>query len=185
MADRQITWGLSTQYRNGAYNSTFRFDVIQAAFDHMARYWQLSFPRVTRGGRVSIVQANTSKRSDVAAWASGNTIFISPTYNFGRNARISAKVILHEFAHLAGGGGHSGNPDALMAPDSGRSNGWVEDDLRWLRAYKLRGAMPPRGSLNEFNLVSSGLGIESEENLPKLKFGCKHWSIADLFKEAP
>ena len=185
MADREITWSLATLYKNGAYNSTFRFDMIQPAFDHMARYWQLVFKRVTRGARLSIIQANTSKNPTWAAWTNGNTIYISPTFNFGRNARICAKVILHEFAHAAGGGSHSSNPDALMAPDGGRGNGWIEDDLRWLRAYKLRGGMPPRGSLNEFNQVAFVPDMQSEEDLPELKFGCNHWSVADLFKPVP
>jgi hypothetical protein len=181
MSDRIITWSLATQYRNGAYNSTFRFDMIQAAFDHMARYWQVSFPRVTRGARVSIVQANTSRNPTWAAWTSGTTIYISPTFNFGRNARISVKTVLHEFGHAAGGGSHSRDPNALMAPDGGLANGWVADDLRWLRAYKLRGGMPPIGSLNEFNTVASA-GTDEVE----LAFGCNHnWSIKDWFRSAP
>jgi hypothetical protein len=185
MADRVITWSLASLYKNGAYNSTFRFDMIQPALDHMARYWQLAFPRVTRGARLSIIQANTSKNPTWAAWTNGNTIYISPTFNFGRNARICAKVILHEFAHAAGGGSHSSNSDALMAPNGGNSEGWIEDDLRWLRAYKLRGGMPPRGSLNEFRSVASHGSLATVSDDIELKFGCNHWSISDLFKSAP
>lgn len=185
MADRIITWSLATQYRNGAYNSTFRFDMIQAAFDHMARYWQVSFPRVSRGARVSIVQANTSKNPTWAAWTSGNTIHISPTFNFARDPRICAKVILHEFCHAAGGGSHSSNPAALMAPNGGTSDGWVQDDLRWLRAYKLRGGLPPVGSLNEFrNVTTKGLASAYADEV-ELAFGCNHWSIFDWFRKAP
>ena len=33
MADREITWSLATQYKNGAHNGTFRFDLIEAAIE--------------------------------------------------------------------------------------------------------------------------------------------------------
>lgn len=41
MSDREITWSLATQYRNGVYQGRFRFDVLQAALDA-----QLNIPDV-------------------------------------------------------------------------------------------------------------------------------------------
>lgn len=151
MADREITWSLATQYRNGAYQGTFRFDVLQAALDHMSLYFQVRFRRVTRGGSFLVLQANTQFKNDpnYAAWALGNTIYISPTYNFKRLATWTSKVFLHEFGHLWGGGAHSNDPAALMNSNTGTSYGWVQDDMRWFGKYRLRGALPPRGSIFE------------------------------------
>jgi len=143
MSDRRISWLLATQYRSGAYNSTFAFDVIKPAFDLVCQYFQLQMPRVSRGANVQVIQSNTNKKN-WAAWTTGSTIFISPTFNFGQDRRRCAKVIVHEFGHV-GNGAHSNNPEALMFHDSGTSNGWVQDDMRWFGKYKLRGAMPPRG----------------------------------------
>ena len=144
MADRRITWSLATLFRTGAYNSTYTFDVIQPAFDLTCRYFQLQMPRVSSGGNIRVIQSNVNK-NNWAAWTTGNTIYISPTFNFGGNRRRCAKVAVHEFGHIGNGTSHSRDPEALMAADAGTSQGWVADDLRWFGRYKLRGALPPRG----------------------------------------
>ncbi len=143
MSDRTITWSLATLFRNGSYNSTFDFGVIQPAFDLVCQYFQLSMPRVRSGGSCRIIQANTNK-NNWAAWTTGNTIYISPTFNFGRSRRRCAKVIVHEFGHFTSHA-HSNDPEALMSADGGTSQGWVQDDMRWFARHRLRGAMPPRG----------------------------------------
>jgi hypothetical protein len=144
MADRQITWSLATLFRTGAYNSRFDFNAIQPAFDLTCRYFQLSMPRVSKNGQIRVIQSNVNKNG-WAAWTTGNTIYISPVFDFGMNRRRCAKVATHEFGHIGNGTSHSSNPEALMAADGGTSQGWVQDDLRWFGRYKLRGAMPPRG----------------------------------------
>jgi hypothetical protein len=144
MADRQITWSLATLFRTGAYNSTFAFDVIQPAFDLTCRYFQLSMPRVRSGGQIRVIQSNVNKNG-WAAWTTGNTIYISPVFDFGMNRRRCSKVVVHEFGHIGNGTSHSRDPQALMAADGGTSQGWVQDDLRWFGRYRLRGAMPPQG----------------------------------------
>jgi hypothetical protein len=143
MSDRTITWSLATLFRNGAYNSTFDFNVIQPAFDLVCRYFQLSMPRVRSGGSCRILQSNVNK-NNWAAWTTGNTIYISPTFNFGRDRRRCAKVVVHEFGHFTSHA-HSNNTEALMSADGGTSQGWVQDDMRWFSRHRLRGAMPPRG----------------------------------------
>lgn len=144
MSDRRITWSLATQFRNGAYNSTFLFDVLQPAFDLVCRYFQLQMPRVSRGGNFQVIQSNQNK-NNWAAWTTGNTIFISPIFNFGRDRRRCAKVAVHEFGHFQMGTAHSSNPEALMSADGGTSQGWVQDDMRWFGRHRLRGEFPPRG----------------------------------------
>jgi len=143
MSDRRITWSLATQFRNGAYNSTFTFDVLQPAFDLVCQYFQLQMPRVNRGGNFQVIQSNQNK-NNWAAWTTGNKIFISPTFNFGRDRRRCAKVAVHEFGHFTSHA-HSNNPEALMSADGGTSQGWVQDDLRWFGRHRLRGVFPPRG----------------------------------------
>jgi len=151
MADRLITWSLATQYRNGAYQGTFRFDQIQAALDHMSVHFRVRFRRVTRGGQFLVLQSSSQYRNDrnFAAWTLGSTIYISPIYDFKKLATWTAKVFLHEFGHLWGGGAHSNDPTALMNLNTGTSYGWVADDMRWFQRYNLRGALPPRGSIFE------------------------------------
>jgi hypothetical protein len=73
MADRRITWSLATQYRNGAYNSTFTFDVLQPAFDLVCRYFQLQMPRVSRGGNFQVIQSNQNK-NNWAAWTTAEAL---------------------------------------------------------------------------------------------------------------
>ena len=143
MSDRRITWSLATLFRNGAYNSTFTFDVIQPAFDLVCQYFHLQMPRVEKNGQVRVIQSNVNK-NNWAAWTTGSTIYISPAFDFGRSRRRCAKVAVHEFGHIGNGTSHSNNPEALMSSDGGTSQGWVQDDLRWFGRYKLRGAMPPR-----------------------------------------
>lgn len=179
MADREITWSLATQYKNGAYNGTFRFDLIQAAFDHMAQYFQVRFRRTTRGGSVLVLQATKSLGPNFAAWVTGNTIYISPTYNFGRKPELCARVILHEFGHI-GGPSHSKDPDALMHLETGRSRGWIQDDMRWFGKYRLRNGLPPRGSIGAaFLPMKSGNSQVEEVTEP---VACQHldsfWSHA-------
>lgn len=143
MADRRITWSLATLYRNGAYNSTFDYNIAQPAFDLACEYFQLQIARISSGGNFRIIQSNIN-RNNWAAWTTSNIIYISPIFNFGRVARRCAKVIVHEFGHFTNSG-HSRDPEALMFADGGTSQGWVQDDLRWFGRHRLRGAMPPRG----------------------------------------
>jgi hypothetical protein len=144
MADRVITWSLASLFRTGAYNSTFDFSVLEPAYNLVCQYFQLRMPRVRSGGNFRVLQSNTNK-NNWAAWTTGNTIYISPTFRFGNDRRRCAKVAVHEFGHIGNGTSHSSNPEALMAADGGTSQGWVQDDLRWFGRHKLRGAMPPRG----------------------------------------
>ena len=140
----RITWSLATLFRNGSYNPTYTFDVIEPAFNLFSRYFQVVMPRVSKNGQIRVIQSNTNK-NNWAAWTTGNTIYISPTFNFGGNRRRCAKIAVHEFGHIGNGTRHSADPEALMAADGGTSQGWVNDDLRWFGKYNLRGAMPPRG----------------------------------------
>ena len=168
MGDIIITWSLATLYRSGAYNSTYTYDVIQNAFDLTCRYFKLQMPRVSRGGNIRIIQSNVN-RNNWAAWTTGNTIYISPTFDFGRSRRRCGKVVVHEFGHVGNGINHSRDPEALMAADGGTSQGWVQDDLRWFGRYRLRGAMPPRGIFaTTFDAPSPALArfVTSEESLP-------------------
>lgn len=144
MADRVMTWSLATLFRSGAYNSTFDFNVLEPAYNLVCQYFRLRMPRQRSGGSFRVIQANINK-NNWAAWTTGSTIYISPTFRFGNDRRRCAKVAVHEFGHIGNGTSHSHNPEALMSADGGTSQGWVQDDLRWFGRYGLRGAMPPRG----------------------------------------
>jgi hypothetical protein len=160
--NRTITWSLATLFRSGAYNSTFDFNVIQPAFDLTCQYFQLSMPRVRTGGNFRIIQSNVNK-NNWAAWTTGNTIYISPTFRFGLDRRRCAKVVVHEFGHFTSGA-HSNNPEALMSADGGTSQGWVQDDMRWFGRHKLRGSMPPRGIFA--TTFGGAMAMGEEDKLP-------------------
>jgi hypothetical protein len=164
MSDRTIPWLLATQYRDGSYNGTFDFSVVQPAFDLVARYFRVSMPRVSSGAQVRVIQSNKNK-NNWAAWTSGNSIYISPTFNFANDRRRCAKVAVHEFGHIGNGTSHSKNPGALMAFDGGTSQGWMQDDLRWFGRYRLRGAMPPAGIFATTFGVSS-VKESQEDDIP-------------------
>lgn len=157
MSDREIKWALATQYRDGRYQETFRFDMIESALNHMSQYFQVRFKRVNKGWNFLVLQSNKApKNLNTAAWVSGNTIYISPVYNFGKSAALTAKVILHEFGHIGNGTSHSKDAEALMAPNAGISHGWVKDDLKWFNKYKLRAGLPPKGSIkNAFSFLDN------------------------------
>jgi hypothetical protein len=177
MSDRRITWSLAMLYRNGAYNSTFTFDVIQPAFDLVSQYFQVAMPRVSANAQVRVIQSNIN-RNNWAAWTTGNTIYISPTFNFGRSRRRCAKVAVHEFGHIGNGTSHSNNLEALMSADGGTSQGWVQDDMRWFGRYRLRGAMPPRGIFaTTFGAMAMG-----EELIDKLPLGVAN-GVWDRFRD--
>lgn len=144
MSDKKIPWMLGTLYKNGWYNPTFTFEVVAPTFGLICQYFQLTMPRVTTGAAFRVLQSNVNK-NNWAAWTTGNTMYVSNVFNFGMSRRRCSKVTGHEFGHYGNGTSHSKDPEALMAPDGGTSQGWVQDDLRWFGKYKLRGAMPPRG----------------------------------------
>jgi hypothetical protein len=172
MADRVITWALSTQYRNGLYNSTIRLDSIQPIFDLFGRYWQCAFTRVTRNARINITQSDRALGRNVFATARGNTINLDPLANYGKSVYTTAIVLLHEFGHLAGGSSHNSDPAGLLSFNGGSSGGWMPSDARWFRAYQLRGAFPPPGIIRATFANVSSFGV-SEPAIP-LAFGCKH-----------
>lgn len=165
MADRTISWSLGTLYKNGAYNSTFDFNILEPAYNLVCEYFQLRMPRQRSGGNFRVLQSNVNK-NNWAAWTTGSTIYISPTFNFGRDRRRCSKVAVHEFGHFTASG-HSNDPEALMSADGGTSQGWVQDDMRWFGRHKLRGAMPPRGVFaTRFGAPAYGLLGWQEERTP-------------------
>lgn len=170
MADKVIRWALFTQYKNGAYNSTYDYNILQLGFNLIVEFFQVQMPRVSKGWNIRVIQANVNK-NNWAAWTSGNDIYISPTFNFGRSARRCAKVGNHEFGHIGNGTSHSRDPEALMFTDGGTSQGWVQDDLRWFNKYKLRGAMPPRG------IFATRFGVQS----PHKYQGVQKYGELDMF----
>lgn len=121
-ATREITFSIHTEYSNGAYNGSYRWDRIEAYLNFKCRYWNLRWRRTT-AGRVRIIQAKTNPNSSWAAWTRGFDIRISPVYNFRVSGiplqdYLCAKVCLHEFGHTIMSGhlpmGNLMDPNASM-----------------------------------------------------------------------
>jgi hypothetical protein len=173
---RQITWVLSSE--NGKYNPTFRFDILQSAFDVLARYWDIDFVRINNYGaaRVKIIQsASQYGPATYAAWANkGNlTIKISPSFNFKKYATVCSRVILHEFMHLAGSGSHLSDPKALMCDNAGTGGNITQPDYAYM-PYAWRGALRPHQEPNylrdKFTVLNSMGPEEVGDTL--MQFGC-------------
>lgn len=168
---RQITWVLSSE--NGKYNPTFRFDILQSAFDVLARYWDIDFVRINNYGaaRVKIIQSATQYKSpSYAAWANkGNlTIKISPDFNFKKLATVCSRVILHEFMHLSGYNSHLSDPKALMCDNAGTAGNITQADYVYM-PYAWRGALRPHQEpdylRNKFTVLNS-MGPEEVGEVP-------------------
>lgn len=183
---RQITWALATEFRNGQYNSSFVFDAIQPALDMLARYWNIHFVRVSNynSARVKILQSSKALAGGAFAVASKSAmrIAISPSSNYGGLASRCARVIQHEFLHLAGSSNHLPGTLSLMTVNGGSAGNLTEPDYAYMRSYPWRGALRPHHEPNYRNIVfPQPLGLMRTEELPPLVFNCNHRWIDYMF----
>jgi hypothetical protein len=143
-AARVIRYSIATQYKNGAYNSTFEWGKIDRYLQAFERYWNVDFQRVTRNGNIMFLQSNTNLKGGptVAAVAGGTTVRISPTFNF-RNGPWCGIVTLHETGHLYGGSAHNRDANGLMGPTGGKGS-ILQSDYHWFRQWQWKpGAKRP------------------------------------------
>lgn len=140
---RVIRYSIATQYKNGAYQSTFLWNEIDYFLSFMERYWNIDFQRVSRGGTLQIIQANTQLQPNAFAWAKGNSIYISPVANYQRNPRICGVVMCHEFGHCAGGSAHNSEAAGIMSVNGGTSGNFIPSDYRWWRPYQWKSTLRP------------------------------------------
>lgn len=144
MADRVITYSLATQFRNGSYNSTIRFDLMQPVLNYITQFKTVTFRRVTSNGNLRLIQANTSRGTDVFAWAgSGGPVYFSPVANYGRSAIVFAKVLLHELGHVYGSLAHRREAEPLMSPNAGTSNTVTILDYPYFQRFPWRSSARP------------------------------------------
>ena len=133
---RLITFDVATRYKNGYYNPTIDWGLIEESLNWLGRYKPVKFRRVSSGGRIHFVQANTQPNPNWMMWTSGWTCNVSPTRNFGRNRFQSAKYWLHEFFHMVRGGtSHEAGNVALMAACSGTCGNITEPDYKYIAKY--------------------------------------------------
>lgn len=135
---RVIRYRIATMYKNGAYNSTFRWGDIDRYLQAFERYWNVDFVRVTTGHNIQFLQQNRalSGGPTIAANAGGNTVNISPTFNFG-NGPWCGIVTLHETWHLYGGGSHNRDVNGLMGPTGGKGV-ILQSDYPWARGWQFK-----------------------------------------------
>lgn len=159
---RVIKYSIGTQYKNGAYQSTYLWNEIDYFLSFMERYWNIDFQRVPKGGSLQIIQANYQLQPNAFAWAKGNTIYISPVANYGRNPRICGLVTCHEFGHCAGGSAHNSEAAGIMSSNGGTSGNFLQSDYRWWRAYKWKdGAKKPHEEPEEMRrYMMRGLSVQ-------------------------
>jgi len=132
---REITFDIATLYKNGYYNPTIDWGLIGESLNWLSRYKQVTFRRVSRGGRIHFVQSNIQPNPNWMMWTNGWTCNVSPTRNFGKNPFMSAKYWLHEFGHMVKGSAHLGGNIALMSPFGGTCQNITEPDYRYFDPY--------------------------------------------------
>jgi hypothetical protein len=133
---REITYDIATRYKNGYYNPSIDWGLIGESLNWLSRYKQIKFRRVTAGGRIHFVQANTQPNPNWMMWTSGWTCNVSPVRNFGKNPFQSAKYWLHEFAHMVRGGTtHLKGNEALMSDLGGTCCNITEPDYEYFAPY--------------------------------------------------
>jgi hypothetical protein len=159
---RVIRYSIGTQYKTGAYQSTYLWGEIDFFLSFIERYWNVDFVRVSKGGSLQIIQANYQLQPNAFAWAKGNTIYISPVANYGKNPRICGLVTCHEFGHCAGGSSHNSEAAGIMSSNGGTSGNFLQSDYRWWRAYQWRvGAKKPHEEPEEMRrYMMRGLSVQ-------------------------
>jgi hypothetical protein len=172
---RVIPYVVASEYPNGIYQGTFRWDVIDEALNFLGNYWDIQFQRTNNynAARYKIVQAKTNPNSNWAAWTNGNVTKVSPVFNFNKGRFVTARVIMHEFMHAAGGGSHSSNPAALMSTNGGDATfgNITASDYPWMPypwKSSLRPTQEPQRLKNQFGAPTGMFGADD----PKLEFGC-------------
>lgn len=169
-ASRIIKYAIATQYKNGAYNSTFEWGKIDRYLTAFERYWDVDFQRVTRGENILFLQSNKnlSGGPTVAARAGGSTVSISPTFNFG-NGPWCGLVTLHETGHLYGGSSHNRDANGLMGVSAGKGS-IIQSDYAWFRQWKWKaGTKKPHEEPEWLMQWITGAITASE---PGFKFEC-------------
>ena len=163
---RVIKYRVATQYKNGAYNSTFEWGKIDRYLQVFERYWDVDFQRVTTGQNITFLQVNKNLPGgpNVAATAGGNTVNISPSFRFG-NGPWCGIVTLHETLHLYGGGSHNRDANGLMGPTGGKGS-MLQSDYPWAKGWKVKAGVKrpheePEWMTHWMNAMSQDGGMES------------------------
>lgn len=133
-----IKYRIATQYKNGAYNSSFEWGKIDRYLQVFERYWDVDFQRVSTGQNITFLQVNKNLPGgkNVAATAGGNTVNISPTFNFA-NGPWCGIVTLHETWHLYGGPSHNRDSNGLMGPSGGKGS-ILQSDYPWAKGWRVK-----------------------------------------------
>jgi len=180
---RIITWALATEYRNGAYNSSFRQDSIQLAFDLVARYKNVRFDRTSNynAARVKVLQKQRNLPGGAFAQANkgARRIEISPTAQFGRLLQRCMIVIGHEFFHLSGSLAHLPGNVALMSANGGSAGNITEADYPYFAVYPWKSNLRPhhepeyRRQAFPMTMDDESMGSQLDKEFP-ITFGCDH-----------
>jgi len=183
MATRVITWALATEYRNGAYNSSFRQDSIQLAFDLIARYKDVRFDRIGNynAARVKILQKQRNLPNGAFAQANKGAmrIELSPTAQFGRLLHRCMVVIGHEFFHLSGSSNHLPGNVALMSVNGGNAGNITEADYPYFAVYPWKSTLRPhhepeyRRQAFPMTMDDGSVAYSMDREYP-VTFGCSH-----------
>jgi hypothetical protein len=176
---RQITYSIATEYRDGFYNPTFNWGMVDRAYNYLGLYWDIKFVRVNSGARIKIIQANTNPNTNWLAWTRGFETRISPVRNFGKSDFITALITCHEFGHMCRTNGSHASSPGLMDPSASMPTGNLAPvDYYWFDVYpRTPGAKRPHEEPNRMRTYFSppvkATGVAAEP-LIDIQFGCNH-----------
>lgn len=144
MADRIITYSLTSQFPNGSFNSTIRYELAQPVFDYFSRTKAVTFrpARPREVVNLRLIQSNSNR--DAFAWAGiGGPIYFSPIKNYLKSATVFAKVLLHETGHVFGSLNHRREAHPLMAANAGTANTITALDYPYFARFPWRSSARP------------------------------------------
>lgn len=129
------TWNFSVE--PGASNPTWSNRAISTALARINRYFNVTFPQVSRNPWMRVVMTRRHPNATWAAWTTGRTIYIPSSFRYNSFEQL-VFVLVHEFGHVFGGSSHGG-PNDVMAPairDIYRN--LTQNDYRWFRSLPQR-----------------------------------------------
>jgi hypothetical protein len=127
----QRTWNL--QIEPGATNPTWDRRAIPMALGRISRYFNVTFPQVTRNPWMRVVMTRRHPNKSWAAWTTGRTIYIPQGFRYQSLDQL-VFILVHEFGHVFGGSSHGKSGDVMEDKIRDVYRNFTQNDYWWFRS---------------------------------------------------
>jgi hypothetical protein len=127
----QRTWNL--QIEPGATNPTWDRRAIPMALGRISRYFNVTFPQVTRNPWMRVVMTRRHPNKSWAAWTTGRTIYIPQGFRYQSLDQL-VFILVHEFGHVFGGKDHGKAGDVMEDKIRDVYRNFTQRDYWWFRS---------------------------------------------------